>query len=78
MRLQFSFWDGRTRAKIVAFTRTDDSRNVGSKFRVRGGYEIIDKFGVCRSIELLCSTRSHFLVTKRAAEPRPYEPNAYA
>jgi hypothetical protein len=60
MRLQFSFWDGRTRAKIVTFTQTDDSRKVGSNFRVRGRDEITDKSEACRSIELLFSTRSHF------------------
>ena len=43
MRLQFSFWDGRTRAKIVTFTRTDASRNAGSKVRLRGRDEITDK-----------------------------------
>ena len=52
MRLQFSFWDGRTRAKIVTFTRTDDSRNAGSKVRLRGRDEITDKSEACRSIEL--------------------------
>src|SRR5258707_1674714 len=84
MRLQFSFWDGRTQAKIVTFTRTDDSRKIGSNFRVRGRDEITDKSEACRSIELLFSTRSHSprvrvgsttrsLLEKPAAELRPDE-----
>ena len=82
MRLQFSFWDGRTRAKIVTFTHTDDSRKVGSNFRVRGRDEITDKSEACRvlsyyfrldhtspRVRVGSTTRS--LLEKPAAELRP-------